>query len=78
MHIRSTTASREGCRGRECDYGFAEVGRLQMRFDVRIQSAGIAQGNVGRTSADRRHRKRPSRHMFRAGDDDGAVRRLSR
>eukprot|EP00966_Prymnesium_polylepis_P003364 77334-Prymnesium_polylepis.1 len=30
------------------DHGCAEIGRLEMRFDVRIQSAGIAHGGERR------------------------------
>eukprot|EP00966_Prymnesium_polylepis_P314676 7271295-Prymnesium_polylepis.1 len=49
----------------------AEVGRLEERCDVRIQSVSPPASLRG-TSADRRHHKRLSRCMFRAGDDDGA------
>ena len=76
MRIRNTTASREGIRGRECDHGCAEVGRLEeRRCDVRIQSAGIAQGNVRWPSPSQEAEPMhvPCGVTVWGGDDDGAA-----
>eukprot|EP00966_Prymnesium_polylepis_P035392 822082-Prymnesium_polylepis.1 len=75
MHIRSTTASREGCRV----VANATTAVLKLAASRCVLTSGFSPpASLRGTSAGRRHRKRPSRRMFLAGDDDGAVRRPSR
>ena len=66
-------------RGRGSVVASATTAVLKLAASRSVVTSGFSPpASLRGTSADRRHRKRPSRCMFRAGDDDGAVRRPSR